>query len=167
MAESIQLKDEVSRVLGGRLLAFEDGEMPTAVVPSADLLAAVTALHDDQALAFRFLTTLFGMHHPATPGSEEKLAVQVLLHNLGANRRLRVICDVAMGNPEVPSLTSVFPAANWMERETWDFYGIRFTGHPNLKRILNIETMTVFPMRKDFPLEDRSRTDKDDRMFGR
>ena len=54
-----------------------------------------------------------------------------------------------------------------MERETYDFYGIQFEGHPNLKRILNMDEMTVFPLRKDFPLEDPTRHDKDDSMFGR
>ena len=58
-------------------------------------------------------------------------------------------------------------AANWMERETYDFYGVNFVGHPNLKRILNVEEMDYFPMRKEFPLEDQTRIDKDDEMFGR
>ena len=54
-----------------------------------------------------------------------------------------------------------------MEREAYDFYGINFIGHPQLKRILNMDEMTSFPMRKEFPLEDQGRTDKDDRFFGR
>ena len=58
-------------------------------------------------------------------------------------------------------------SANWMERETYDFYGVNFVGHPNLIRILNVDEMTYFPMRKEFPLEDQSRIDKDDEMFGR
>ena len=54
-----------------------------------------------------------------------------------------------------------------MEREAYDFYGFRFKGHPNLKRILNVEDMDYFPMRKEYPVEDASRTDKNDGMFGR
>ena len=54
-----------------------------------------------------------------------------------------------------------------MERETYDFFGINFVGHPNLKRILNVEEMDYFPLRKEFPLEDQTRIDKDDEMFGR
>jgi NADH-quinone oxidoreductase subunit C len=67
----------------------------------------------------------------------------------------------------VATLTSVFQAANWMERETYDFYGVNFEGHPNLKRILNVDEMTIFPMRKEYPLEDQVRQDKNDTMFGR
>jgi NADH-quinone oxidoreductase subunit C len=54
-----------------------------------------------------------------------------------------------------------------MERETYDFFGVRFKGHPNLKRILNVDEMDIFPMRKEYPLEDQERTDKDNSMFGR
>ena len=67
----------------------------------------------------------------------------------------------------MPSITSVFSAANWMERQEFDFFGIIFTGHPNLKRILNMDEMTYHPMRKEYPLEDGTREDKNDKMFGR
>ena len=69
--------------------------------------------------------------------------------------------------PEIASATSLYAGANWMERETYDFYGVRFQGHPNLKRILNVDHMEIFPMLKQYPLEDSSREDKDDRFFGR
>jgi NADH-quinone oxidoreductase subunit C len=64
-------------------------------------------------------------------------------------------------------VTSLYAAANWMERETFDFYGIIFTGHPNLRRILNADEMDYFPLRKEFPLEDATRSDKEDKYFGR
>jgi NADH-quinone oxidoreductase subunit C len=70
-------------------------------------------------------------------------------------------------NPSVPTLTPLFACANWMERETFDFYGILYTGHPNLQRILNIDEMDYFPMRKEYPLEDATREDKIDALFGR
>ena len=89
------------------------------------------------------------------------------LHNLEKNIRVRFKIFMDINNPEVFSATALYQSANWMERETFDFYGIRFVGHPNLIRILNVDEMDYFPMRKEFPLEDQSRIDKDDEMFGR
>lgn len=68
---------------------------------------------------------------------------------------------------EVPTATDLWKGANWMERETFDFYGFRFKGHPNLKRILNMDEMNYHPLRKQYPLEDGSRDDKADNYFGR
>ena len=79
--------------------------------------------------------------------------------------RMKVFTDIS--TPDVYTATSIYASANWMERETYDFYGVNFVGHPNLKRILNVDEMDYFPMRKEFPLEDQSRVDKDDEMFGR
>ena len=89
------------------------------------------------------------------------------LHNFKQNKRVRIKTFVSKNDPKVKSITDLFSGANWMERETFDFYGIQFEGHPNLKRILNVEYMDYFPMRKEYPLEDQSRKDKDDRYFGR
>jgi NADH-quinone oxidoreductase subunit C len=76
-----------------------------------------------------------------------------------------VYTDIA--KPDVFSATALYSAANWMEREAYDFYGVNFVGHPNLIRIQNVEEMEYFPQRKEYPLEDQSRIDKDDEMFGR
>lgn len=123
-------------------------------------------LHSDETLSFNFLSDLCGVHYPDnTP--DKQFAVVYLLHNWVDNIRIRVKTFLPGDNPETDSVTSVFASANWMERETYDFYGIQFTGHPNLKRILNHDGMKVFPLRKEFPLEDEFRTDKDDRFFGR
>jgi NADH-quinone oxidoreductase subunit C len=89
------------------------------------------------------------------------------LHNLVDNIRLRFKVFAPVEQPDVFSATALYASANWMERETYDFFGVNFLGHPNLKRILNVEEMDYFPMRKEFPLEDQSRVDKDDEMFGR
>jgi NADH-quinone oxidoreductase subunit C len=158
---------ELGRVLGDRMLSHESDDVPTVCIRASDLYDTVEALYNDETLAYRFLTDLFGMHYPAEDGKSEELGLQVLLCNMRTSTRLRLSCRFSIDSPEVASLTPLFPAANWLERETYDFFGIRFKGHPNLKRILNIESMSVFPMRKDFPLEDQSREDKDDRMFGR
>src|SRR6202000_1493801 len=69
--------------------------------------------------------------------------------------------------PDIFTATKLYSAANWMERETYDFFGVNFVGHRKLKRILNVEEMEYFPSRKEFPLEDQTRIDKDDAMFGR
>ncbi|HEY7114476.1 MAG TPA: NADH-quinone oxidoreductase subunit C [Thermoanaerobaculia bacterium] len=73
-------------------------------------------------------------------------------YSFSKNGRLRVKCGAADGE-EVPSIASVYLAANWPERETWDMFGIRFSGHPDLRRILTWEGFHGHPLRKDFPLE--------------
>ncbi len=73
------------------------------------------------------------------------------------NERIRLKIYLPAENPVVPTFTAVFAAANWMERETYDFFGVIFDGHPNLRRILNVDEMIIFPMRKEYPLEDQTR----------
>jgi len=128
-------------------------------------LKVLNFLYDDEELKFRFLTTLCGVHYPDDKGRE--IAVVYHLHNLVDNVRLRLKVFTDIQSPDIYTASGLFSAANWMERETYDFYGVNFVGHPNLKRILNVEEMDYFPMRKEFPLEDQSRVDKDDEMFGR
>ena len=120
-------------------------------------------LRDDKELQYNFLTTLCGMHYPQT----EQLGVVYHTQSFVNNHRIRIKTVTALNDPKIPTITTIWPAANWMEREAYDFYGIQFEGHPNLKRILNMDEMTDFPMRKEFPLEDQTREDKDDSMFGR
>lgn len=120
--------------------------------------------HNDE-LQFKFLTDLCGIHFPDNKDSE--LGVVYHLHSLTNNIRLRIKCFMPISNPTILSATILFQSANWQERETFDFYGIIFEGHPNLKRILNVDEMDYYPMRKEFPLEDGTRTDKDDNYFGR
>ncbi|MEP7251789.1 MAG: NADH-quinone oxidoreductase subunit C [Ginsengibacter sp.] len=128
-------------------------------------LKVLQFLYDDKELQFRFLTDLCAIHFPERKG--EELAVVYHLHNLVDNIRIRFKVYTDINTPDVFSATALYAAANWMERETFDFYGVNFIGHPNLKRILNIDEMEYFPMRKEFPLEDQTRKDKDDEMFGR
>ncbi len=124
---------------------------------------ALFFLRDDQELQYNFLTTLCGMHYPAN----EELGVVYHLHSFVNNHRIRIKTSVPVSDPRIATATSVWPSANWQERETYDFFGILFEGHPNLTRILNVEDMVDFPLRKDFPLEDQTREDKDDSYFGR
>lgn len=133
---------------------------------SRSIKDVIRFLHEDGTLRFNFLTDLCGVHYPDN-AKELEFAVVYLLHNWIDNIRVRVKTFVSREDINVPTMTDVFAGANWMERETYDFYGINFVGHPNLKRILNAEELTVFPMRKDYPMEDSGRSDKDDRFFGR
>lgn len=128
-------------------------------------LKIIQFLHDDAQLGFRFLTDLCAVNYPDQPGRE--LAVVYHLHNLTENVRIRFKVFTNITGPDIFTASKLFASANWMERETYDFYGVNFVGHPNLKRILNVDEMDYFPMRKEFPLEDQTRIDKDDEMFGR
>lgn len=131
--------------------------------PAEMNLKVIQFLYDEQ--GFNFLTDLTGVHYPDRTG--EELCVVYHLHNLRANIRLRFKVYVPVAKPDVFTATAVFSGANWMERETYDFFGINFVGHPNLIRILNVDQMDYFPMRKEYKMEDPTRTDKDDEMFGR
>lgn len=122
-------------------------------------------LKNDSVLNFHFLTDLCGVHFPDSKGKE--IGVVYHLHNMYSNERVRVKTFFSIGKPEIPTATDLWKAANWMERETYDFFGIKFIGHPDLRRILNVDEMNYFPLRKEYPLEDATRTDKVDSYFGR
>lgn len=128
-------------------------------------LKVLQFLFDDAELGFRFLTDICAVNYPDDAGRE--LAVVYHLHNLVENIRIRFKVFTSIAEPDIYTASKLFAGANWMERETYDFYGVNFVGHPNLKRILNVDEMDYFPMRKEFPLEDQTRIDKDDEMFGR
>ncbi len=152
-------------------------EFPESVVSSSEPYGMLTieikkddikkVIHylKDSTLEFTFLTDICGIHHPETP--EKEIGVVYHLHNLMANFRLRLKIFMTRENIEVDSLTELFAGANWMERETFDFYGIKFKGHPDLRPILNMEDLGYHPMLKEYRLEDGTRTDKNDAMFGR
>lgn len=140
-----------------RLLTFES--------PKEINLKVLNFLYDDQELKFRFLTDLCAVHYPEKKGRE--LAVVYHLHNLEDNVRIRYKVFTDINQPDIYTATGLYSSANWMERETYDFFGVNFVGHPNLKRIMNVDEMDYFPLRKEYPLEDQTRIDKDDEMFGR
>ena len=121
-------------------------------------------LKEDKELKFNYLTDITGIHYP-----EQELSIGVIyhLHSLTNNVRVRIKVFLNGDDPVVPTATDLWEGANWMERETYDFFGINFQGHPNLVRILNVDDMTVFPMRREYPLEDPNRVDKKDYFFGR
>ena len=113
---------------------------------------------------FTFLTSCNGIHYPHT---EKVFCMVYHLYNMQRNLRVRLKVSNPIDPPHFPTITDIFPAANWMEREAYDFCGFKFDGHPDLRRILNEDSMEGWPLRKEYPLEDQARFDKDDKMFGR
>ena len=137
-------------------------DMVCATVSLDTIKEVIKFLHDEE--GYTFLTTCNGMHFP---DAEEKFGMVYHLHNLIANLRIRLKTFTKSDFPTFPSIMDIYPAADWMERQEYDFFGFHFTGHKNLRRILNMDTMEGWPMRKEYPLEDQARFDKDDKMFGR
>jgi NADH-quinone oxidoreductase subunit C len=160
------IKQRLIEKFGDQVTSIEEPYgMLTFEVPKELNLKVLQFLYDDAELKFRFLTDLTAVHYPAYIGRE--LAVVYHLHNLEDNCRIRFKVFAPVAKPDVYTASNLFSAANWLEREAYDFFGVNFVGHPNLKRIQNVDEMDYFPLRKEFPLEDQTRIDKDDEMFGR
>lgn len=116
-------------------------------------------------LGFNFLTDICGIHYPENKAKE--IGVIYHLHNFVENFRIRLKTFMPKDQASVESISDIYAGANWMERETYDFYGINFNGHPDLRVILNDPELGYHPMLKEYRLEDGTRMDKDDKMFGR
>ncbi len=155
-------------------IAAKFGELVTVIGEPHSLLTVQTGreqiidllgfLKNDATLQFIFLTDITAIHYPE---QEKPIGVIYHLHSLVNNVRIRIKVFMADGDVHIPTATVLWDGANWMERETYDFFGVVFDGHPDLRRILNVDDMTAFPMRKEFPLEDPNRVDKKDYFFGR
>ncbi|MBZ7921157.1 NADH-quinone oxidoreductase subunit C [Ensifer adhaerens] len=123
------------------------GEL-TLTTTSANLIALLTFLRDDVQCAFVNFVDVCGVDWPQRPDRFD-----VVYHLLSPRQNLRVRIKVATGeNEPVPSATPVYPGADWFEREAYDMYGILFTGHPDLRRILTDYGFEGHPLRKDFPV---------------
>jgi len=153
-----QFPDDVSDV-------YEPHGLLTFNSTREQIIPLLEYLHHHPIFQFQFLTDLCGIHYPHQKGAE--LGVIYHVHSLIHNVRIRIKVFFPVADPRIPSATVLYQTANWMERETYDFYGILFTGHSNLIRILNVDDMDYFPMRKEYPLEDAPRRDKEDEKFGR
>ena len=123
------------------------GEL-TLVVAASDIVSVLTALRDDGQCLFEVLIDICGVDYP-----ERERRFEVVYHLLSPrrNQRIRVKCETDE-DTAVPSAVGVFPAANWFEREAYDLFGILFSGHPDLRRILTDYGFQGHPLRKDFPL---------------
>jgi len=159
-----QINEKLSSHFPGAVLSAELlYDFPVFVIEHSQIHPVLKFLKEDKELNFHFLTDLTGMQTP----DEKQLGVIYHLHNMPKNVRVRIKTFFDIGKPEIPTATDLWAGADWMERETYDFYGVRFKGHPNLRRILNVDEMDIFPLRKEYPLEDQTRDDKQDRQFGR
>ena len=160
------IQKKLEEKFGGQVAHFEEPYgMLTFEASKNNNIKVLQFLFDDPELGFRFLTDLTVVHYPDNTGRE--LAVVYHLHNLVANVRIRFKVFADVKQPGVFTASALYASANWLEREAYDFFGVNFVGHPNLVRIMNVEEMDYFPLRKEFPLEDQTRIDKDDAMFGR
>lgn len=160
-----QVIQSITSAFGDRIsVPSEPYGLLTFETSAENISEVLRFLKEDKELKFNYLTDITGVHFP-----EQELSIGVVyhLHSLFNNVRVRIKVFIDSKKPHIPSATSLWNGANWMERETYDFFGIIFDGHPNLKRILNVDEMEVFPMRREYPLEDPNRVDKKDYFFGR
>ena len=122
-------------------------ELVLSIVPSS-IVKVLTFLRDDGSCQFKQLLDLCGVDYPER---KKRFEVVYNLLSLSQNQRIRIKAAVAEEEP-VPSVVDVFHSANWWEREAWDLYGIFFSSHPDLRRILTDYGFEGHPLRKDFPL---------------
>jgi NADH-quinone oxidoreductase subunit C len=143
------LTEHVARHLGDKMVESEivGGEL-SITVNRDDIIAVLKFLRDDVNCQFKLMMDLCGVDYPE---EEERFCVVYNLLSLPHNLRIRVKLWTGEDEP-VPSATAVYSAANWWEREAWDLYGIYFTDHPDLRRILTDYGFEGHPLRKDFPL---------------
>jgi NADH-quinone oxidoreductase subunit C len=123
------------------------------VAPAGSLLAVLRTLKEK--LGFDLLVDISCVDYLDYPGARDRFGLVYLLADTVTNQRITVRCFVNDPEPAVPSVVPLWEGANWLEREVWDMFGIRFTGHPDLRRILLPEEFTAFPLRKDYPLQGR------------
>lgn len=165
--ENTAIQDKLTATFGSAVYNFQqERDIFSFEVEAGQNTAVILFLKNDPDLRFHFLTDLCGIHYPDS-GIEEQFAVVYHMHNWYENKRIKIKAFLNGEKPEIKTISNIFLSSNWMERETFDFYGVDFIGHPQLKRILNMDEMISHPMRKEFPMEDGGRTDKDDRFFGR
>jgi NADH-quinone oxidoreductase subunit C len=149
------IADELERALGGNLgdaveRVVVDRDELTFHVKRERLLDVAQILRDDPALRFELSLGVSGVHYPHLVG--EELHAVIHLCSITHNRRLRVEVSCPDDDRHIPSTVSVYPTHDWHERETWDFFGIIFDGHPALTRIMMPDDWDGHPQRKDYPL---------------
>jgi NADH-quinone oxidoreductase subunit C len=154
----VSILAELQRRFGDAVVeTHDDRGDPTAVVARDALLAMLAHCRDDAALAFDVLMDLTAVDYLKFPGREDGPRFEVVYHlySLAHNHRLRLKVRMDEDDPNVPSAAALWPIANWLEREAWDMFGVRFEGHPDLRRLLMYEEFVGHPLRKDYPINRR------------
>ena len=126
----------------------------TALIQPEALLPLATLLKTDRELDYDYLMDLSAVDCLQL-GKPHRFEVVYHLFSLGRKHRVRIKVPAPAQNPEVDSVVSLWPVANWFEREVWDMFGVKFRGHPNLKRILMYEEFKGHPLRRDYPIQKR------------
>jgi NADH-quinone oxidoreductase subunit C len=124
-----------------------------AVVPRDELFAVLKHLHD--ARGFDMIVDVTCVDYLNYRGAQDRFGLVYVLCNTTTNERITLRVFVNEPDPSVPSAVPLWEGADWMEREVWDMFGIRFQGHPDLRRILMPDEFTAHPLRKDYPLQGR------------
>jgi len=171
LSEATSLNKAIENILAALGEAFADIDFaPAPLAPGKDpdteqtcirvepgrLMDVMRFLHTDERCSFEQLCDLTCVDYLKWPKARDRFGVVYSLLSLSKGHRLWVKCFVNDPNPEVPSVTGIWHGADWMEREVFDMFGIRFTGHPDLRRILTWDAFQAHPLRKDYPLRGRS-----------
>ena len=163
-ATNTEIIDLLGEKFGEQLFdVTEPYELLTFSTTKDRIIAVLSFLKENGKVNFNFLTDLTAVHYP----EKNQIAVVYHLHSMVSGIRTRVKVFIHENDPTIPTASTLWNSANWMERETYDFFGVKFEGHPDLRRILNMDDLGVHPMLKQYPLEDPNRVDKKDEYFGR
>lgn len=152
MEPSVTLKKLTQRFPDSILETHSYRGDDTAIVKKENILEICMFLRDDEALLYNFMMDLTAVDYL---GKEPRFEVVYHLYSLKHNRRVRIKAGVPEDDCAIDSIVSVWPSANWFEREAYDLYGISFKGHPELRRILLYEEFEGHPLRKDYPVKKR------------
>jgi NADH-quinone oxidoreductase subunit C len=154
----VAILDELRRRFGDAIVETDEhrGDL-TAVVTRDGLTGVLAHCRDEAALAFDVLMDLTAVDYSRFPGREDGPRFEVVYHlySIAKNHRLRLKVRVDEDDARVPTAAGLWPIADWLEREVWDMFGVRFEGHPDLRRLLLYEEFVGHPLRKDYPINRR------------
>lgn len=141
--------EAVKKQFGDAILeSYESNGMLVLMVAADKNVDVCTFLRDESDLSYKMMFDLCGVDYPSR---KERFEVVIHLHSMKFQHRIRLRFPIPGKDPEIATLSNVWVSANWAEREAYDFFGIKFLGHPDLRRILNPHDFEGHPLRKDFP----------------